>query len=247
MVSSEMSRRYVGTFMGSFWAFVSPLMTLAIFWFVFSVGLKLTVPSGTPYFFYFAGGALPWFLFLETVTIGTGVVVDNRHLIAKMAFPAEVLPVVNLLVAVAPHAAITAVFVVALELQGLLVHGLGVLWVFYYFLGTAILSSGLVWALSALRVFIHDITQIIAVLLNMVFWLTPIVWTPNIIPDNYRWIIDWNPIAYLADGYRDALMSGASPLADPIAAFRFWLIAIFFLAGGARVFARLRPEFADLL
>src|SRR5262245_34232850 len=129
----ELRRRYVGTVMGPVWSIVQPLATIVIFWFVFEIGFRVKTSTGVPFFFYFITGMLPWFLFFDTLAASVSCISDNRHLVTKVVFPVEVLPVVSFVAAAIPH--LVMVFIVA----GVLVwHGSFSLhtspWLAYYLL-----------------------------------------------------------------------------------------------------------------
>ncbi len=242
----DIKRRYVGTLFGPLWAIFHPLTTIAIFWFVFEMGLKIKMSSNVPFFYYFVAGIIPWFLFMETISTSINTICDNRHLITKVVFPSEILPVSNFLVSSIPHFAMMGVVIAMLSFKGLLQFEtmLGLL---YYYICLLVMVLGLSWGISSVRVFFQDSGQMANVILNMLFWLTPIVWSIDILPAELQQYVLWNPMTYIVTGYRDSLMYGGFPWDDLGAAMRFWIVTLPIAIGGAGLFQRLRHEFADVL
>ena len=117
----------------------------------------------------------------------------------------------------------------------------------YYMLANATLGCGLVFWLSALHVFHRDVAQIATLLLQIWFWLTPIVWAYADFPPEVSALLYWNPMAYVVDGYRYALLGGVASPPGLARAFGFWATALFILASGIVFFRRLRSDFADVL
>ncbi len=111
--------RFVGTGIGVVWTILNPLATVLVFWLVFSLGFKAQGPSGLPFVLYFMTGLLPWSFFSEALTATTNAIVANQHLVKKMVFPTQTLPVVEIIGATFGHL-ILLFFTMAL----LLMHGI---------------------------------------------------------------------------------------------------------------------------
>lgn len=245
MTWREFRSRYAGTLGGVVWAVVQPLATVAVFWFVFSVGFKAQGPDGQPFVLYFLCGYVPWLFFAESVQTSANVVVGNAHLVKKTLFPTQILPVVQVATACISHAVLIAVLLAALLVRG---GSVTLVPQFAYYLGAAgCLGLGLAWLAASLQVFHRDTAQVLGVAINLWFWLTPIVWTVDMAPAEYRWVIDWNPMAYVVQGYRETFLEARPFWADPVAAVRFWIVAGSVLVIGAFAFRKLKPDFPDVL
>lgn len=245
MARRELAARYAGTLGGMVWAVLQPLAVVGVFWFVFSVGFKAQGPGGAPFITYFLAGYIPWLLFSEVLQTSVPSVVANAHLVKKTLFPTQILPLVQLVSSGVTHAVLLVVLLAGLAAGGAL--SATAPHVVYYFGALCCLTLGLSWTLAAIQVFHRDVAQILTVVLNLWFWLTPIVWTEDVMPAEFRWAIDWNPVHYVVAGYRGALMGGLAPWHDPVAALRFWVVALPALMLGIFVFRRLKPDFADVL
>jgi lipopolysaccharide transport system permease protein/teichoic acid transport system permease protein len=246
MVGHDIFSRYVGTFGGGLWAVFHPLSTVLTYWFVFSVGFKVNGPSGTPFIVYFITGFAPWLLFNSTILSNVSVISANAHLVKKTVFPIEVLPIVKLIAETATHFLLLLILLCVLGYYGYF-PTLFTLQVLYYFFAECILVLGLSWLLSALQVFHRDINQGIGVILNLWFWLTPIVWSDDMIPQDYRWLIQVNPFIYIVDGYRNAFLIHRGAWLDIGAGATYWLTAGIILLSGAQCFRKLKPHFADVV
>ncbi|MBF0227915.1 MAG: ABC transporter permease [Desulfobacterales bacterium] len=118
---------------------------------------------------------------------------------------------------------------------------------FYYLFCLVVLGLGIGWAVSALNVFIKDISQIVAVLIQIGFWATPIFWDIKIMPSNIQTLIKLNPMFYIVQGYRDSFIYFIPFWKHDILSLYFWAVAIFTLIGGALIFKKLKPQFPDVL
>ena len=110
-----------------------------------------------------------------------------------------------------------------------------------------LLLLGLGWLTSALKIFVKDVGEIIGVVIQFGFWLTPIFWSINTIPENYQSLIKLNPMFFIIDGYRNALIHKIWFWEDMSLASYFIVFTIGTLIFGAIVFKRLRPHFGDVL
>jgi len=246
MSKHDLMSRYVGTFGGPLWAIVHPLASVVIYWFVFSLGFKAAGPAETPFVLYLVSGLVPWLLFNNTLASSATAVTRNVHLVKKTVFPTEILPIVHLVSETFPHVAMLSILCGLTWFYGYEPSFL-LFQVAYFYGALAFFVLGLAWLFSALQVFHRDLGQALVVTLSLWFWLTPVVWTRDMIPREYRWIADYNPTSYVVQGYRSSLLLGYPFWADWTSALRFWVLtgAIFLL--GVYVFRRLRPEFADVL
>jgi len=238
--------RYIGTGGGILWSIVQPLATVFVFWIVFSIGFKAKGPNDVPFVLYYMTAFLPWHFVNEALNASTNTVIANRHLVKKMVFPTETLPIVEILVATVGHLILLAFTIFLLFIHGA-IPGLASFQIVYAYLCAAVLSLGLGWLLASTNVFHRDISQSLATLLNFWFWMTPVVWSMDMIPEKWRPLMMLNPMFHVVESYRNALLYNRPFWADTFQLLIFWVIVILLCAGGAYVFRRLKPEFADVL
>lgn len=246
MAVRDFESRHIGTLGGFLWNIFQPVATIAVFWMVFSLGFKAKGPSGMPFVLYFMGGLVPWLLFTDTFNGGVNAVSNNAVLVKKTLFPTEILAAAQFLSASSTHIVLVLALAALATAYGY-APGWSVLAAVYFYAAIACFAVALSWLLGSLQVFHRDIGQGVGVVVNLWFWLTPIAWVPDMLPGNYMSLLEWNPIYYVVEGYRGALIHGDWLWLEAGNTLRFWLITFPLLLVGAAVFRRLKPDFADVL
>ncbi len=214
MVLRDLRTRYKGSALGYIWTQLAPLLMMLVFLFVFT----LLIPQGIPLFPVFLIVALlPWNYCSEAVSGGTRSVIDNAHLIKKVFFPREVLPLASVFSALVNYVlSLPMMFLVMAVSQLLMLGQLNFSWTFAYLPVLVVLQTmflvGLVLLLSAMAVFLRDTVHLIGIVLQFWFFLTPVFYSLDIIGADLARIIRWlNPMASLVDFYRDILYGNTGP------------------------------------
>ena len=249
MVVRDMRSRYVGSYLGIFWSFIHPLVQLSIYYFVFSVVIKIKLGpeyGGTNFAFWLVSGLLPWLFFTDVVTRSPSAILDQSNLITKMVFPSQILPFAHLVAAMVNHLIAVVIFIAFLLLFGYEL-SFQVLFILPILLGMSIFALGIAWTLSALNVFLRDIGQIVGVFVQIWFFATPIIYPPHLVPDNLvkELLHGLNPMFHAIQGYRAALL-GKTDIDMTGLSFLFILALLTFGVGGL-IFRKLKPAFADVL
>jgi len=242
----EVLTQYVGSVLGVVWTFIQPAVMIFVFWFVFSVGFKTKPMNDVPFAVWLTAGMAPWFVFSDIVTKSAYAVVEYSHLIKKSVFPSQILPVVKLVSSMFTHLAFVMLLLLLLLFQKVF-FDLYVVQFFYYLLCLSVLALGLGWLVAALNVFIRDVGQIVAVIVQVGFWATPIFWDINIMPQQIQKFLKLNPVYYIIEGYRDSFIYGVPFWKHPVYMFYFWMVTFCLFFVGALVFRRLKDQFADVL
>jgi len=245
LLRRDLSTRYAGTFGGTLWALLHPVILCALYSFVFVVVIRLSPPPGFPasYAEFLLAGLLPWLGFQEALARSTTSVSDQGHLVKKLRFPVELL--------VASSAAAALV----LQLAGLavlggfvLVTGRGDVRPLVLLAALAfetVLLAGPCLLLAALNVFFRDLSQLVSPLLMVVLYLTPILYPASLIPEPLAPLLAMNPVSDLVALFRAALFGGPLPPPLRLAA---WTGAFLLLAAASLgFFRRSRRVFSDLL
>jgi lipopolysaccharide transport system permease protein/teichoic acid transport system permease protein len=190
---------------------------------------------------------MPWFFFSECLSSATQSILDNSFLLKKVNFSVGMLPLVKILSALILHGFFLFVIVAMLILYRVPIT-LHCLQVFYYLFATVVLLLGLSWLTSSVIVFFRDMGQIVNMVVQFLFWMTPIFWSAKILPNKFLNMIKLNPIYYIVEGYRESFVyhiwfwEGHYLLT-----LYFWTVTATSLVLGAVVFRKLRPHFADVL
>lgn len=251
LVQRELESRYKGSILGNLWPVLTQLSQLLIYTYVFSIVLKVKLElAGVPannftYGLWLFAGLLPWFAFTNGFSTAASAVVSQPNLVKKVVFPLSLLPLVPVLAAFVESTlglmvlvAFAAFFTQTLHATLLL---MPLIWI-----PQLVLTAGLGYFAAGLTVFLRDIPQTISVVLNLWFYLTPIVYPISSVPEPFRnWVFWVNPLAAFAEIYRDAILVGN------IQHWGEWgiaaIVASIVFLGGLWSYRKLRPGFADVL
>jgi lipopolysaccharide transport system permease protein len=243
----ELVTRYKGSMLGIVWAVITPVVTIAIFTFIFAGIFNARFgASGTPwdYALYLFCGLLPWTMFQETVQQSATTIVNRANLVKRVVFPLETLPVAQALAALGNQLfGIVALVVVTIILRHEL-HA-SILWLPALVIPQFILTLGAAWLVASLGVFLRDIVQGITLVLMAWMYLTPIIYPESIVPERYRPFLNANPFTALVRSYRRIFLEGLAPDWPSLAYFTG--IALLLFVFGYWWFAKSRRNFADVI
>lgn len=238
--------RYVGSYLGVFWAFINPLVIIMLYWFVFQFAFGNNDVDGHPFVLWLIGGLVPWFLVQDAVMNGTNALLEYAYLVKKVMFQVSVLPAIKIISACFIHVVFMIVVLGIYICMGYF-PSIYMLQLIYYFICAVMFTLAITYMTSAVVLFVRDLGQFISVFMQVFMWATPIMWNINIVPPSYQWIFKINPAYYVITGYRDSLLYQVSIFQHMGHAFYFWSIVITLLIGGSTIFRKLRPHFADVL
>lgn len=247
LVKNDFQARFAGSYLGLFWAYVQPVITILLYWFVFQFGLRSGDVSNHPFILYLMAGLIPWFYFSESWNGATNSLVEYSYLVKKVVFNVSFLPAIKVFSALFVHVFFAVIlFVIAL------VYGYGVhfylLQLPYYILCTAFLVMGLSYITSACTVFFRDMTQIVNIMLTIGVWMTPIMWNAEAtMSAMMQTVFKLNPMYYIVDGFRDALLDKVWFWEKPVWSIYFWCLSIGLYLIGSKMFDRLKVHFSDVL
>ncbi|WP_231505528.1 ABC transporter permease [Paenibacillus massiliensis] len=246
MAKDDFKRKYVGSYLGIAWAFIQPLISLLIFWFVFQVGFKQQPMNDYPFILWFSVALIPWNFFSDALQTATNSVIENSYLVKKVVFNVQSLPIVKLYSSLFVHLFFLAFLFVLFGAYGYFPNVYFVQ-IPYFILCLSLLVLGLSWITSALVIFLKDVGQIVSMILQFGFWLTPIFYSINVIPEKYQFLIKLNPLYYITEGYRGVFLYRYWFWDRPQLTIYYWGITIALLFTGYFLFRKLRPHFADVL
>lgn len=240
LIQRELKARYRNSVLGFLWTFLNPTLQMAVYTLVFSVFMRQKIESYTYFMFV---GLLPWIWFSASIGAGASAISDRRDLLTKVRFPAQVLPATVVFTNLANY---------LLSLPLMLVLGLfqhqWPTWHIVLFpvvlLAQLCMTMGLVYIASALNVTFRDIQQIIANLLTMMFFATPVFYKADGIPEPFRqWMVLANPMSVMVTSYQAIFYEHRLP--DPVPLALWMGISVVLLWVAASLFERRREEFAE--
>lgn len=244
LVARELKARYRGSVLGFFWSFINPLLLLLIYTFVFKYVMPAAVQGADPYPLFMFCGLLPWTWFSASLIESSGVLISGGNLIKKVLFPAEILPIVTVTANMVHFFLALPILVFFLIWFRAPLTVFELAWFPVVVLVQYVFTLGCALILSALTVHFRDIRDILANLLTLWFFATPIIYSYKAAPDLARRFMNLNPFAHLAISYQEILF-----FPGPFGHWK-WLVALgvasaaFFLFGYF-VFDRLRDSFAE--
>lgn len=246
-IKNDLRIRFIQSKLGAMWMIIHPLMQVLIFATILSEVLSAKLPgidNKYAYALYLMAGTLCWTLFSETISKCLNLFIDNGNLMKKMAFPRICLPFIAggtmLVNNVLLLAAIFAVFAVMGHYPTA-----QVMWLPVLIALTLVFSMSVGLLLGVLNVFMRDIGQIVPVILQAMFWLTPVVYSLSILPENLQRLFRLNPIYPLVTSYQNVLLFDRPPLWNSLLVL--FLASAVVAAVALVVFRRASPEMVDAL
>lgn len=255
LAKNDFKTKFAGSYFGIVWAFVQPIVTVVVYWFVFDKALNAgtaTTKAGitVPYVLWLIAGLVPWFFFAEAVNTGTNALIEYSYLVKKVVFKISILPIVKVVSALFVH-----LFFIAFTIILYSGYGMFPTWytlqIIYYSFCLIMLCLGIVYMTSAIVIFFRDLTQVINIVLQVGMWATPIMWNMDAMIDKMNpvvaIILKGNPIYYIVSGYRDSLISHIWFWNRPEITLYFWLFTGCLFGLGFLIFRRTQVHFADVL
>lgn len=212
-VKREFQSKYRNSILGAAWTVLNPLAMIVVYTVIFSQIMRAKLPgidSTFAYSIYLCAGVLTWGLFTEITSRSLNVFLEHANLIKKISFPRICLPIIVVLNAGLNFAIIFALFTGFLLVSGTF-PGWMFLAVFPVLAIQVIFAVGLGIVLGVLNVFFRDVGQFFSIFLQFWFWLTPIVYPANILPERAAALLAWNPMFHVVTAYQTILVNGQWP------------------------------------
>lgn len=248
MVKREIAGRYQGSFLGLIWSFITPVLMLTIYTFVFSIVFKSHWQQAGDNQVEFAmvlfSGLIVFNLFSECLNRAPGLILANVNFVKKVVFPLEILPLVSLGSGLF-HALINLMVLVVFLLLTGHIPGWSLFWLPLILLPLMLLTLGLSWLLASLGVFIRDIGQLIGLIMSVLMFLSPIFYPTSALPAEIRDYLFLNPLSLPIEQTRNALIWDIAP--DPKLLTAYSSVSFVIFWAGLLWFEKTRKGFADVL
>lgn len=244
-LKKDIKAKYAGSGLGVLWTILMPVIQILLFWFVFS-GIMKSRPyanSEMPYIYFLLSSFFFWLAFSEGLLRASSVIMENADMVKKVAFPNIVLPITVTLSTYIHHMTgfllFMAIFTVTKSFSPVMLFILPVLFLQLLF------SLGLGMIFSSLIPYIRDLGQILGQVMQGLFFLSPIIYSIEAVPEKLRIIFYLNPITYFASSYHKIILLREMPPLTHIALISMLSISSFI--AGYYIFRKLRSGFADVL
>ena len=231
--------RYTHSLLGYAWSVLNPLIFSLVYFLVFSVFIRFDVPF---YAAYLLLGIVLWSFFADGSTHGVGSLLARGSLVTKVAFPRQVIVYAAVLNALLSFAISLVVLTVILRVTGTPTR-LSVLAFPILLLDLVVLTLGVSLLLAPLHVRYRDVGYLWGVTVQLGFWLTPVIYRENVVPEGWRWLLKYNPMARIIEHSRQVVILGLWP--DWAAVGRTTIMVLLVLALGALAFRRLEPRLVE--
>lgn len=248
----DMSSRYASSYAGALWNIAAPLLQSLVTMAVFSILMNGRMGDrygDVPFPVFFFVALSLWQPFSEIVARASGILPQYKFLISKIVYPVWTLPLVTV-----PSAILNQLIVLAIAVALMIYYGIapGPLW-WGYLVATAVmllLGIGIAYSVSAFAAYVPDVAQLTPIVLTILFWLTPILYSPAIVETGgvtaaRAVIMDYNPLYHIVENARHSVFGTAAPNWLTLGSTSF--VALLFLFFGIAMFRKLRPGFADIL
>ena len=248
---NDFKKRYAGSYLGTIWAMVPPIVTVAMYWVVFDrifgSGPQVTYTGGeVPYVLFLTAGLVPWFFFSDAVMGGMTSLMEYNYLVKKVVFKVSILPIIKVTAAMFVHIGFSVVLVLIAAFYGY-TPTVYTLQLFYYTFCEYVFILGLSYATCAIVLFFRDLQNLVYIIMQVGMWATPILWNINTLREKYKPFIKLNPMTYIVEGYRSAVYEQQWFWEHFYSSTYFWIVTALLFVVSALIFKKLKPMFADVM
>ena len=243
MVKREIRGRYKGSALGFLWNFITPIMQILVYILVFSIVFRVNIEN---YYMYIITGMVPWIFFSDSLVSGSAAVMDNAHMVNKIYFPRSVLPM-SVVISKLVNFLISLVFVfIVIAVTGYHVSWQALLMLIPAIVLMFLFTLGITMVLSAIDPYLRDVQYIVNVLMMLMVWVAPIMYTHQQF-DNplFNIALSINPYTYFCDMFHDILYYAVIP--NGMLMTIVTSLSILSIIFGWLIFHRLDRDFAEVL
>ncbi|KYG90279.1 teichoic acid ABC transporter permease [[Bacillus] sp. KCTC 13219] len=235
-------------YLGMLWELLNPAIQIAMYWFVFGLGIRGNADvDDVPFVYWMLAGIVMWFFSNAAITEGTKSIFQKYHLVAKMNFPLTVIPAYVVMSKFYVHILMVALMIIIFSFQGYF-PSIYYIQLVYFMLMTYLFAFAVSLLTSTLATLVRDIQMLVQAGLRILFFVSPILWLPDLLPQAIQKFIMLNPFYYLANGYRASLLDKNWYIIEqwPLTLYNIVLI-ISILSIGSYLHFKMRDRFADFI
>lgn len=248
LAKADLVKTYRGAALGWMWAVIKPAVTIFVYWFAFTVGLRAqTNVNGFPYFLWIVAGVVPWFYISEMITGGTDCIRKYSYLVTKMKFPVATIPTFINISKFSIHLMLIAIVIILFMIFGYMPDVYLLQLPVYMLLAFVFLNC---WGLfsSLLGVISKDYSNLVKSFITALFWLSGIMWNPETVNNEIiRKILNLNPVTFLVNGFRNCFINKIWIWEQPQRLMYFSIITVILLILAIVVYKKLRKDIPDVL
>lgn len=241
LVKKDLRTRYKGSFLGFLWTFVNPLLQLVVYSIVFSTIMPVETEK---YYLYLFVALIPWIFFVTCLQGGAVSILGGKDLVKKIYFPRLIIPL-----SVVGAGFMNMIFSMGVVFAVLIFSGMGlswqIIWLPLVMLVECLLGLGFAIIFAALNVYFRDLEHILGIVTMAWFYLTPIVYTVDMVPEEQMFYFNLNPMKPIIEAYRDALYYQEVPDIKSLGLCTMFSIVL--IVSGYFIFNKLQKHFVEEL
>jgi len=212
MVGREVKARYKQSILGYFWVILNPLAQMLVMSFAFSLILRIPTNSSSniPYSIFLFVALLPWNLFANSLSSATNSLVNSSTLITKVYFPRTILVLASIISKLVDFVFALSILIIYMIIYQIPI-SFNILWTIPIFLIQQIFTVGLSLFFSAANLLYRDIQYLLNLLLVLWMYATPVIYPADIVPSQFKFVFQLNPMAVIINAYRQTILGGGQP------------------------------------
>lgn len=243
----EQRAKNSGTILGRLWDFLTPVLQICVYWFVFSVGMNMrTVEGDTPYAVWMMTGMIPWFCLSGAMQSSANAITSSHMVIKNLHIPMTIIPAKGIVLHLMEHLWTMAFLIFVLLVSGVQVTAYWLQTV-YFFLCMVVFLMAFSLASSAIGAVIKDFPRILSPLIRLLFYVSSVILSLEGMSPRMQTLLKINPLTYIIMGYRNSLLYGVGFWEMHWHSLCFWVVTIVLMFIGCTLHVRTRERFVDLL
>ena len=240
-IKKEVRSKYKNSFLGVVWSFFNPLLQIVVYAVIFSLILK---NKQEYYTIFLCSGIIPWTFFSIAINKSAYTIIENGNIIKKVYFPREIIPI-SVVTAETINFLISTIIIIGFVIIG----GIGISkYILFYpiiLIVQYLIILAISFIVSGICVYFRDLQHFIGIILQLLFYATPIVYSQDSIPSGFQWILKYNPMTYIINAYRDIFYYKTMP---DLRALGIWFgLGIVGVLIGYAIFKKFEKRFAEEL
>lgn len=243
---NDFKKKYSGSVLGIAWAYIQTIMMVVIYWCVFQFGLRVGGANGIPFLAWFIAGYMPWMLFSDIINSSIGCMSEYSYIVKKVVFNVNIIPLAKIVGCLFIHSVFVLIVIGIAFAYGIFT-GVYLFQVIYYLLALLLLAVPLAFLCSTVNVFFKDFAQGVGIVLNILTWVTPILWDFSVVPQKLTIFFKLNPMFYIVSGFRDSILFGIGISERWLNGLYYWAIVLFLWIKCMKTYKELLPHMADVL
>ena len=238
-VKKEIRGKYKGSILGIMWSFLNPLLMVLVYAIVFPYLMRMKQDH---YLVYLITGIIPWTFFSTIITNGCNCIWINGGIIKKVYFPRVILPI-SIVSSALVNFLISCIIILLFVIFGGVGLSINILWLPVIAFIQALFCLGVLLIFSSINVYVRDIEYLLGFIINLLFYLTPIVYRVDMFPEQYRWMLYLNAMTHFVDACRNIFYYQVSPHFSSLGTMLG--ISLVILTIGYMIYSKLEKGFAE--